>query len=299
MLHADLITAVTPGPELTIVVPTLDERGNIDPLVSLVAAALGDVTWQAIFVDDDLRDGTAAHVRELGETGLARALCATRWPPRPRGACIEGVLASASPYVAIMDADLQHDEQVLPRMLNMLRRDPIDLVVGSRYAAGGGIGEGLSSRRARASNFATRFARAICKVEIADPMSGFFMFRREIFDSAVHRLSGQGFKILLDLMASSPQPLRVREIPFEFRKRRYGESKLDTLVIWEYGMLLADKLIGHIVPVRFVLFSIVGGLGATRSHGNTLERLEVRRIWIRCGADRPPQCGDDLQFLHQ
>ena len=177
------------------------------------------------------------------------------------GACIEGVLASASPYVAIMDADLQHDEQVLPRMLNVLRREPIDVVVGSRYAAGGGIGEGLSSRRARASNFATRFARAICKVEIADPMSGFFMFRREIFDSAVHRLSGQGFKILLDLMASSPQPLRVREIPFEFRKRRYGESKLDTLVIWEYGMLLADKLIGHIVPVRFVLFSIVGGLG--------------------------------------
>src|SRR5262249_51181591 len=120
---------------------------------------------------------------------------------------------------------------------------------------------GLSSKRARVSSFATRLARIICKTEIADPMSGFFMFRREIFHSAVHNLSGQGFKILLDLMASSPRPLRVRELPYEFRKRRYGESKLDVLVAWEYGMLLADKVIGHIVPVRFALFALVGGLG--------------------------------------
>jgi dolichol-phosphate mannosyltransferase len=176
-------------------------------------------------------------------------------------ACIEGVLASASPYVAVMDGDLQHDEQLLPRMLDLLRSEPVDLVVGSRYVAGGEIGEGLSSRRARASGFATQLAHWICKVEIADPMSGFFMFRREVFEDAVYNLSGQGFKILLDLMASSPQPLRVRELPFEFRKRRHGESKLDVLVTWEYGMLLADKLFGHIIPVRFALFALIGGLG--------------------------------------
>jgi len=146
-------------------------------------------------------------------------------------------------------------------MLDVLRREPIDLVVGSRYVAGGEIGEGLSSSRARISSFATRLARFICKAEIADPMSGFFMFRREVFDNAMHSLSGQGFKILLDLLASSSRPLRVRELPYEFRQRRYGESKLDVLVAWEYGTLLADKLVGHIVPVRFALFALIGGLG--------------------------------------
>jgi dolichol-phosphate mannosyltransferase len=82
-----------------------------------------------------------------------------------------------------------------------------------------------------------------------------------VFEGALRRLSGQGFKILLDLLASSPQPVRVKELPFEFRQRRYGESKLDTLVAWEYMMLIADKLVGHVVPVRFALFALIGGLG--------------------------------------
>ena len=252
---------VTRGTDLTIVVPTLNERDNLEPLLALVSAVLGDVSWEVIFVDDDSSDGTADHARLLARRNL-RVRCLHRIGRRGLStACIEGVLASASPYVAVMDGDLQHDEQLLPHMLDVLRREPVDLVVGSRFVAGGEIGEGLSSSRARVSGFATWLARFICKAEIADPMSGFFMCRREVFEGAVRRLSGQGFKILLDLMASSPQPLRVRELPYKFRKRRYGESKLDVLVAWESGMLLADKLIGHIVPVRFALFALIGGLG--------------------------------------
>ena len=254
-------SVTTRGTDLTIVVPTLNERDNLDPLLASVTAVLGDVSWEVIFVDDDSSDGTADHVRVLARRNV-RVRGLQRIGRRGLStACIEGVLASASPYVAVMDADLQHDEQLLPRMLDVLRGEPVDLVVGSRYVAGGEIGEGLSSSRARASGFATWLARAICKAEIADPMSGFFMFRREVFEGAARNLSGQGFKILLDLMASSPQPLRIRELPYKFRKRRYGESKLDSLVAWEYGMLLADKLIGHIIPVRFALFALVGGLG--------------------------------------
>ncbi len=252
---------VIKGTDLTIVVPTLNERENLEPLLALVTAVLGDVSWEVIFVDDDSSDGTADHARVLARRN-ARVRCLHRIGRRGLAtACIEGVLASASPYVAIMDGDLQHDEQLLPHMLDVLRSEPVDLVVGSRYVAGGEVGEGLSGTRARVSGFATWLARFICKAEIADPMSGFFMFRREVFERAVRSLSGQGFKILLDLMASSPQPLRVRELPYKFRKRRYGESKLDVLVAWEYGMLLTDKLIGHIVPVRFALFALIGGLG--------------------------------------
>jgi len=252
---------VIKGTDLTIVVPTLNERENLEPLLALVTAVLGDVSWEVIFVDDDSSDGTADHARVLARRN-ARVRCLHRIGRRGLAtACIEGVLASASPYVAIMDGDLQHDEQLLPHMLDVLRSEPVDLVVGSRYVAGGEVGEGLSGTRARVSGFATWLARFICKAEIADPMSGFFMLRREVFERAVGSLSQQGFKILLDLMASSPQPLRVRELPYKFRKRRHGESKLDVLVAWEYGMLLTDKLIGHIVPVRFALFALIGGLG--------------------------------------
>jgi dolichol-phosphate mannosyltransferase len=249
------------GADLTIVVPTLNERENLEPLLAHVTAALGEVAWEIIFVDDDSADGTADRARTLAQRD-ARVRCLQRIGRRGLStACIEGVLASASPYVAVMDGDLQHDERLLPQMLDVLRRKRVDLVIGSRYVAGGMIGEGFSNSRAYASSFATRLARLICKADVADPMSGYFMFRREVFESAMRSLSGQGFKILLDLMASSPQPLSVMELPYEFRKRRHGESKLDVLVAWEYGMLLADKLIGHIVPVRFALFALVGGLG--------------------------------------
>jgi dolichol-phosphate mannosyltransferase len=175
-------------------------------------------------------------------------------------ACIEGALATSAPYIAVMDADMQHDEKLLPQMLAILKSEPVDLVVGSRHVAGGGIG-GWDAGRAKMSAAATRLSRIICKAEIADPMSGFFMLRREVLDGALRRLSGQGFKILLDILASSPQPLRLRELPYEFRERQHGESKLDTRIAWEYMMLIADKLIGHIVPVRFALFALVGGIG--------------------------------------
>src|SRR6516165_1879263 len=251
---------VAEGPELTIVVPTLNERDNIEPLIDLLDAALDAVSWEVIFVDDDSADGTAERIREIGRRDR-RVRCLQRIGRRGlTTACIEGALAASAPYIAVMDADMQHDEKLLPQMLAMLKSEPLDLVVGSRHVAGGGIG-GLDAGRANISAFATRLSRIICKAEIADPMSGFFMLRREVLEAALRRLSGHGFKILLDLLASSPRPLRFRELPYEFRERQRGESKLDTLVAWEYMMLIADKLVGHIVPVRFALFAFVGGFG--------------------------------------
>lgn len=248
------------APELTVVVPTLNERDNIGPLVELLDAALAGIAWEVIFVDDDSRDGTADHVRAVARRD-PRVRCLQRIGRRGLStACIEGILASAAPYVAVMDADLQHDERLLPHMLATLENEPVDLAVGSRHVAGGGIGEWDRSR-ASISSVATRLSRVICKTDIADPMSGFFMLRRAVFEGALRNLSGQGFKILLDLLASAPQPVRIKELPYEFRRRRYGESKLDTLVAWEYMMLLADKMVGHIVPVRFALFALIGGVG--------------------------------------
>jgi dolichol-phosphate mannosyltransferase len=211
-------------------------------------------------VDDDSPDGTANKVRELGRTN-SRVRCMQRIGRRGLStAVIEGMLASSAPYLAVIDADMQHDEKLLPLMLTTLKSAELDIVVGSRYVAGGTIAD-WDKGRAAISNIATRLARVLGTAALADPMSGFFMLHRSAFERAMRRLSGQGFKILLDLFASTPAPYRFKELPYVFGERMHGESKLDSLVVWEYLMLLLDKLIGRWVPVRFVLFAGVGGLG--------------------------------------
>jgi dolichol-phosphate mannosyltransferase len=246
--------------ELAIVIPTLNECRNVAPLIERLDRVLAGVAWEAIFVDDDSTDGTldAIHtmarrdprvrsLHRIGRRGLASA-------------CIEGALGSSAPFVAVIDADMQHDERLLPEMLRTLKSEPLDIVVGSRYVAGGGMGA-LSAQRVRISDFATRLSRRILRAEVADPMSGFFMIRRDAFNRAVRGLSGIGFKILMDLFASAPEPLRFKELPYEFGPRVHGDSKLDTLVVWEYVMLVGDKLVGHVIPVRFLSFALVGGSG--------------------------------------
>jgi len=111
------------------------------------------------------------------------------------------------------------------------------------------------------SRIAGRLSRAVVRADLSDPMSGFFMVRRSSFERCVRRLSEQGYKILLDIFASAPEPLKFKEVAYEFRTRQHGESKLDALVTLEYLLLIMDKLIGHVVPVRFLMFGLVGGSG--------------------------------------
>jgi dolichol-phosphate mannosyltransferase len=243
--------------ELSIVVPTFNEKNNVEKLIESVERALLNVKWEIIFIDDDSPDGTADFVRRLaqskpyvrchqriGRRGLSRAV-------------IEGILSSSAPVIVVMDADLQHDESILPTMLDQIRAGQTDIVVGSRYCAGGSMGA-WNSQRAAMSRFATLLSRTILTPRLTDPMSGFFMIQRETFHRIVRRLSGEGYKILLDLIASSPEPLRLVEVPYTFRERVTGESKLDSAVIWEYLLLIVDKKFGHIVPARFIFFSLVG-----------------------------------------
>ena len=248
------------GRTLSVILPTRNERDNVARVVERLNVVLAGIDWEAIFVDDDSTDGTIPALRALAQSDLRVRLVHRIGRRGLSSACIEGIQASTAPYVAIMDADLQHDEALLPSMLAVLQSGECDLVVGSRYVEGGGI-EGWDKRRAGISGFATRVNAALLPSGIADPMSGFFMLTRPAFDGAVRRLSAIGFKILVDLIASSPDRLRIRELPYQFRPRTAGESKLDALVAWEYGLLLLDKLIGHVVPVRFVLFSAVGTIG--------------------------------------
>lgn len=249
-----------PRLHLSIVIPTFNESQNIQELIRRLEATLGMTGWEIIFVDDDSPDGTAGVVRDIARTD-SRVRCLQRIGRRGlSSACIEGMLAGSAPTIAVMDADLQHDETVLPKMLTEIEQGGADVVIGTRYSAGGTTGTWNESRRAM-SRLATTASRMILKQPVSDPMSGFFMLQRKVLDSTVHHLSGLGFKILLDILATAGQPLRVSEVPYRFRDRVAGESKLDEMVIWEYGMLLADKTIGRFIPVRFLTFSIIGGLG--------------------------------------
>jgi dolichol-phosphate mannosyltransferase len=243
-----------------VVIPVLNEQGNIAPLVERLREVLDGIAWEAIFVDDDSRDGTREAIAAIGLVDPRVRLLHRIGRRGLASAFIEGAQASLAPCIAAMDGDLQHDERVLPRMFAAIRDDGIELAIGSRYVDGGGTGT-WDARRVGMSNLATKLSQLVLRTPVADPMSGFFMIRRDTFDRAVRNLSAMGFKILLDIIASLPQPPRIRELPYEFRNRVSGESKLDAGVLRDYLLLILDKLVGHVVPVRFLLFAGVGALG--------------------------------------
>jgi dolichol-phosphate mannosyltransferase len=247
-------------PELSVVVPTFNERDNVIALFRKLETALAGRAWEVIYVDDNSPDGTWDVVRTLARED-SRVRCIRRIGRRGlSGACIEGILASSAPCAAVIDADLQHDETQLPRMLALLQGGEADLVVGSRYIEGGSV-DGFDKQRAGASMLATQVARRVLRVEIADPMSGFFMIRRDRFEQLAPQLSTQGFKILLDIVATARGSLRIKEIPYSFGSRLHGESKLDSMVALDFLGLVLAKLTGDVVSLRFLLFAMVGSLG--------------------------------------
>jgi dolichol-phosphate mannosyltransferase len=247
--------------ELAIVVPTFNERANVLELARRLVAALDGIAFEVIVVDDDSPDGTAELVRELAARD-PRFRCLQRIGRRGlASACVEGMLATAAPCLAVIDADLQHDERLLVPMLEVLRSGRADLVVASRYLDGTAV-PGWAEERRLASRLATRLVSGLPRLRgLTDPLSGFFMLRREALEASVRRLSTIGFKLLLDILLSAPEPLRVVELPYRFRERREGRSKLDARVAVEFLTLLLDKLVGALIPARFLMFTAVGGLG--------------------------------------
>lgn len=250
---------VTP-PELAVIVPTYNERDNVRPLLDLLGRALSEVRYEVIFVDDDSPDQTAAVCwAQLAAHENIRVLQRIK----RRGlssACVEGMMATGAPYVAVIDADLQHDESALPLMLAKIKAESLDIVIGSRHVKGGGMGE-FSALRVWLSNVGKALSRVVCRADLSDPMSGFFVVSRPFLMEVVRSLSATGFKILLDLLATSRRPVKIGEIGYTFRNRQFGASKLDIVVFIEYAQLLLDKALRGIVPASYVVFCFIGALG--------------------------------------
>ncbi len=246
-------------PELSVIVPAYRERENIPALLEALERSLAGHDWESIIVVDDALDGTEELVRECAQRDR-RVRCLQRIGRRGlASACVEGMLASSAPYLAVIDADLQHDESLIPAMLDALKGGEGDIVVASRYMRGGSTGE-LAPGRVRLSRVASVLGQALAG-GLSDPMSGFFVVRRAYLDRVVRHLYGRGFKILLDLIAAARGKVRIQEMPYRMRSRLHGESKLSARVIAEFFMLILYHLFGRLVPARFFLFSAVGLTG--------------------------------------
>ena len=246
-------------PELSVVVPAFGERDNIVPLLGALEQALAGLDWETIVVVDDAFDGTEDLVRSRAQQD-PRVRCIHRIGRRGlASACIEGMLASSAPYLAVIDADLQHDETLVPKLLEAMKRENADVVVASRYMQGGSTGA-LAADRVRISRLASALSQLLCK-GLTDPMSGFFLVRRSFLERVVRRVYGRGFKILLDLVAAARGEVRVAELPYRMRSRQHGESKLGARVIAEFFMLLLYHMTGRLLPARFFLFGAVGVTG--------------------------------------
>jgi len=281
------------APQLAVIVPSYNERDNVALLYDKVTAALGATPFEFIVVDDNSPDGTSEVVRDmsrrhqnvrgihrLGRRGLSSAV-------------VEGILASAAPYFAVIDADLQHDETILPQMLEKaIAGDHI--VVGTRYSGEGSVGDGLSRTREAGSRFATRLSSLVTGKSLSDPMSGFFLMRRSVFDEIAPSLSDDGFKILLDIIVSAGRSrarqgkeLRIGEVPYTFRPRHAGESKMSSIVVVQFLGLIVSKLSGGLLPTTFLLFALVGGLGVVVHMGTlwfTHEVLSFNFVWSQVAA---------------
>lgn len=246
--------------DVSLILPTRNEASNIAEAIARAKSVLADVSYEIIVVDDNSPDGTSDIARAIAADDRT-VRCVQRVGRRGlASACIEGALAASGRVIAVMDADLQHDETILPKLIAPVLSGDADIAIGTRYVSGGGT-EGWSDEREAQSQFATRLTRMLTKTELTDPMSGFFAIKADQFRGLIPKLSGRGFKILLDIVFAAGGNLRVHEEPFVFRGRESGESKLDTPTAVQFLMMLYDRVLGHIIPARFALFGAVGSLG--------------------------------------
>lgn len=275
-------------PELAVIVPSYNERENVGLLYEKVGEALAGIPFEFIVVDDNSPDGTSEVVREMAQRH-ANVRAIHRIGRRGlSSAVIEGILASAAPYFAVIDADLQHDEAILPQMLAKAKAGD-HIVVGTRYAGDGSAGDGLSRTREAGSRLATQISGILTGKSLSDPMSGFFLMRRATFDEIASALSDDGFKILLDIIVSAGRQragqgkqLRIGEVPYTFRPRHAGESKMSPLIVVQFLGLIVSKLSRGLLPTSFLLFGLVGGFGVI-VHMSTLvfahEWLKWDFVW--------------------
>ena len=245
--------------KVSIVAPTYNEAENIPRLVREVDRAMAGIDYELIIADDNSPDRTWAVAQEIADRNR-RVRVIRRTDNRGLSpAVIQAFLSSTGDYVGVIDADLQHDPAILPRMIAAVD-EGAEIAVGSRYVMGGGTGAWNASRRFQ-SWVATKLAQSFLGVKLTDPMSGFFVLPRNKFSQVHKQLDAGGFKILLEIIARLA-PSKLEEVPYTFRTRAAGQSKLSSKVVLQYlGQLWRLSSVSRYMSVRFVKFALVGASG--------------------------------------
>lgn len=247
-------------PDLSIVVPTYNESENIPLLLEKLDAALDNIDYEVIVVDDDSPDKTWEIAQNISNVDNRVKVIRRLDAKGLSGAVTAGMLESNGSAIAVMDADMQHDERILPDMYRLIANGECDICVGSREAQGGSYGD-WSIERKLVSFFAKILANIALGPSVKDPMSGFFALSRNYFESTVGKVNPSGFKILLEFIARGESP-QIREVGYTFRKRIHGETKLTATVAIEYLLALIDLRFGWLIPNNFVKFAFVGVTGS-------------------------------------
>ena len=246
-------------PVVSVVTPTYNEAENVPLLIARLHDALEGVSHEIIVADDDSPDRTWAVAEEIAAKDPTVTVMRRFHDPGLSASVLDGMSVARGEVLAVIDADLQHDETVLPRMVELVRSGEADVCVGSRSTVGGGYGDWAASRRL-VSWVATLIARLLLRVPVSDPMSGFFVVSRRAYEDTAARLNPQGFKILLEFVGRN-RDLRVHEVGYEFANRVHGETKLNRSVIRSYLLGVAELRVGRQINPQFVLYVLVGLVG--------------------------------------
>tara|TARA_B100001179_G_C18587400_1_gene402900 strand:+ start:660 stop:1757 length:1098 start_codon:yes stop_codon:yes gene_type:complete len=248
--------------DLTIIIPTLNEGLNVYPLYEKINAIFNEeknIKWEIVFVDDNSSDNTRTEIEKIAKKDSRIKLIHRIGRSGLSSACIEGMRATKSNFVLVMDGDLQHDESLIPKMYKKIINENLDIVIGSRFEKFASLN--LPKLRLFGTRGASFLIRTILGIRLKDPLSGFFIIKRDYLNKYINKLSGLGFKILLDIVSLNPKKIKFQELAFHFKKRSHGESKLDALVIFEFLVLLLNRWLGWLLPIRFILYCIVGITG--------------------------------------
>ncbi|MBN6102524.1 glycosyltransferase [Xanthomonas sp. CFBP 8703] len=253
--------ALQAAPTVSVVICTLNEHEAIGPVLRELAAHLQHIDYEAIVVDDSDDERTAQAVTAYAAGNPAVRLVRRRGGRGLASAAIAGWDSARGRCLAIMDGDGQHDPALIARMLRRMRDSEAEVVVASRYLEAGG--SGLCRHRHALSRVGVRLSQALLGLGVADPMSGCFLMRRSWYRQVRPQLSGVGFKILVDVLASARRRPYTVQVPTQLRRRRGGASKLDARVVADLAALLLEKRTRGWLPARMSLFFAVGlsGMG--------------------------------------
>ena len=247
-------------PEISIILPTLNEEKNIGILLPKIQHILKDYTYEVIVVDDNSTDKTRHIAEEFfainnngfvlhrgALTGLSSAI-------------YDGFNIASGNFLIVMDADLQHDEAILPELINKIATGKYDICIASRNIENGGYGNLILTRKLL-SKFGIWLANFILNMKLSDPMSGYFGISRKLFEGIKHSINPRGFKLLLEILYKSKN-VNIAHIPYNFKVRKFGETKLTLAIGFEYLLALLDLKLGWVISYRFILFGFVGFIGS-------------------------------------